>query len=112
MLKRGLRRLKWAKGEIELSVEFSGFSGCTLVDELLAQCEKEFHVSCLRDIGLCDLKELPKDKWFCCSDCNRIHLTMQSLVLKGIEIVPASVLDTVYKNHLGKGLTDGAANRM
>ncbi|KAL8125871.1 hypothetical protein AgCh_013249 [Apium graveolens] len=79
---------------------------------LCDQCEKEFHVSCLRDIGLCDLKELPKDNWFCCSDCNRIHLTMQSLVLKGTEMVPASVLDAVYKKRLGKGLTDGAANRM
>lgn len=58
------------------------------------------------------LQELPKDKWFCCSDCSRIHLTMQSLVLKGTEMVPASVLDAVYKKHLGKGLTDGAANSM
>ncbi|KAK1392604.1 Chromodomain-helicase-DNA-binding protein 4 [Heracleum sosnowskyi] len=79
---------------------------------LCDQCEKEFHVSCLRDIGLCDLKELPKDKWFCCSDCNEIHLTMQSLVLKGTEMVPASVLDAVYKKRLGKGLTDGVAYSM
>lgn len=37
---------------------------------------------------------------------------MQSLVLKGTEIVPASVLDAVHKKHLGKGCTDGAANSM
>ncbi|KAL1822636.1 hypothetical protein ACET3Z_009414 [Daucus carota] len=79
---------------------------------LCDQCEKEFHVSCLRDVGLCDLKELPKDKWFCCSDCNGIYSTMQSLVLKGIEMVPASVLDAVNKKNLGHGLTVGAANSM
>lgn len=37
---------------------------------------------------------------------------MQSLVLKGIEMVPASVLDAVNKKNLGHGLTVGAANSM
>ncbi|KAI7997750.1 Uridine nucleosidase 1 [Camellia lanceoleosa] len=28
-----------------------------------------------------DLKELPKGKWFCCIDCNRVHSALQNLRL-------------------------------
>lgn len=77
---------------------------------LCDQCEKEYHVGCLRDSGLCNLKELPKDKWFCSNDCIRIHLTMQNLVSNGAKLVPASVLDAINKKRVEKGLIDGAAN--
>ncbi|XP_050144680.1 uncharacterized protein LOC126620208 [Malus sylvestris] len=75
------------------------------------QCEKEFHVGCLRDSGLCDLKELPKDKWFCCDDCNRIHSALQNLVFNGAEHVPAPLSDTIIRKHADRGLLiDGVAD--
>ncbi|XP_068318646.1 uncharacterized protein [Pyrus communis] len=75
------------------------------------QCEKEFHVGCLRDSGLCDLKELPKDKWFCCDDCNRIHAALQNLVFNGAECVPAPFSDTIIRKHADRGLfIDGVAD--
>ncbi|KAA8516458.1 hypothetical protein F0562_016751 [Nyssa sinensis] len=77
---------------------------------LCDQCEKEYHVGCLRVSGLCDLKELPKDKWFCCTDCSRIHVALQNLVSNGVEMIPASVLNTINRKHVEKGLTDGATN--
>lgn len=78
---------------------------------LCDQCEREFHVGCLRDSGLCNLEELPKDKWFCCDDCNKIHVALQNSVLRGAETIPASLFNTIFKKHAEKGLfIEGAAN--
>ncbi|XAR68973.1 Histone acetyltransferase [Bertholletia excelsa] len=77
---------------------------------LCDQCEKEYHVGCLRESGLCDLKELPKDKWFCCDDCNRIHVALKNLVLVGTEMVPISVLNTINRKHVEKGFAEGVGN--
>ncbi|XP_059647009.1 uncharacterized protein LOC132293506 isoform X2 [Cornus florida] len=77
---------------------------------LCDQCEKEYHVGCLRDSGLCDLKELPKDKWFCCADCNRIHVALQNLVFSGAEMIPTSILNKINRKHVEKGLTEGTVN--
>ncbi|KAI7994465.1 Increased DNA methylation 1, partial [Camellia lanceoleosa] len=60
--------------------------------------------------GLCDLKELPRDKWFCCDDCNRIHVALQNLVLVGAEMIPASVSYAIHRKHVEKGFTDGVSN--
>lgn len=73
------------------------------------QCEKEFHVGCLRDSGLCDLKELPKDKWFCCNDCNSIHVALQNLVTKGAEIIPVSSSKIIMRKHTEQGYTYGTS---
>nr|GMC91822.1 uncharacterized protein LOC109158230 [Ipomoea batatas] len=77
---------------------------------LCDQCEKEYHVGCLRKIGLCDLKELPTDKWFCCYDCNTIYLALQNSVMKGAEIIPPSVSAALTKKHVEKGVANGGAN--
>ncbi|KAH1216672.1 Increased DNA methylation 1 [Glycine max] len=75
------------------------------------QCEKEYHVGCLRDMGLCELEELPKDKWFCCDDCNRIYAALQNSVSAGAEIIPASFSELIIRKHEDKGLcTYGAMN--
>ncbi|XP_027367214.1 uncharacterized protein LOC113873334 isoform X3 [Abrus precatorius] len=75
------------------------------------QCEKEYHVGCLRDIGLCELQELPKDKWFCCDDCNRIYVALQNSVAAGADIIPASLSESLVRKHEEKGLcTYGAVN--
>ncbi|KAK4392225.1 Chromodomain-helicase-DNA-binding protein 4 [Sesamum angolense] len=76
------------------------------------QCEKEYHVGCLRESGLCDLKELPEDKWFCCDDCYKIFETLQNLASGGPEIIPASVSATVYKKHSMIGLNNGSHNEI
>ncbi|CAL5388227.1 unnamed protein product [Camellia sinensis] len=85
-----------------LKIEIGGCVVCS--------CEKEYHVGCLRDSGLCDLKELPRDKWFCCDDCNRIHVALQNLVLFGAEMIPASVSYAIHRKHVEKGFTNGVSN--
>ncbi|KAK1284017.1 Zinc finger CCCH domain-containing protein 19 [Acorus calamus] len=67
----------------------TGFGDRTVI--LCDQCEKEYHVGCLRDRNMDDLKELPKGKWFCCLDCRRIHASLQKLLLRGSEKLPDSI---------------------
>lgn len=68
------------------------------------QCEKEYHVGCLRDIGLCELEELPKDKWFCCDDCNRIYVALQNSVSAGADTIPSSLSELIIRKHEDRGL--------
>lgn len=77
---------------------------------LCDQCEKEYHVGCLRGRGLCDLKELPRDKWFCCKECHVIYMALQNFVLNGAEVVPSSVSAKINKKHEEKGLSSVTAN--
>lgn len=74
------------------------------------QCEKEYHVGCLRADGRCDLKELPKGKWFCCDDCEKIHVTLRDLVLKGSEMISSSESMKIVRKLLDKGLSPLADN--
>ncbi|KAI4340092.1 hypothetical protein MLD38_024962 [Melastoma candidum] len=73
------------------------------------QCEKEFHVGCLRKIGQCDLSELPSEKWFCCVDCHRIHEALETSVSNGFETVPCSLLNIISRKHREKGLLFGGS---
>ncbi|XP_018439174.1 uncharacterized protein LOC108811609 isoform X1 [Raphanus sativus] len=60
-----------------------GFSSRTVI--LCDQCEKEFHVGCLKDHNIADLKELPKDKWFCSPGCKKINTSLGDLIVQGEE---------------------------
>ncbi|KAE8687222.1 Cyclin-dependent kinases regulatory subunit 1 [Hibiscus syriacus] len=75
----------------------SGFGPRTVI--LCDQCEREYHVGCLREHNMDDLKELPKGNWFCCVDCNRIHTALQKLIVRGEEKLPDSSLHVVRKKH-------------
>lgn len=55
-------------------------------------------------IDLLFQQELPRGKWFCCLDCNRIHSTLQKLLVTGAEKLPDSLLDIVKKKHEEKCL--------
>ncbi|XP_043699760.1 uncharacterized protein LOC122650409 [Telopea speciosissima] len=79
---------------------------------LCDQCEKEFHVECLRECGLCDLKEIPKGKWFCCEDCNRIHRALQNLILRGAEMIPSAVSGVIKRKLIEKGLVDATEDNV
>lgn len=70
---------------------------------LCDQCEREYHVGCLKDHGMEDLQELPKGKWLCCADCKRINLALQKLVDRGEEKLPEISLDVIKKKHEESG---------
>lgn len=79
----------------------SGFGPRTVI--LCDQCEKEYHVGCLKSHNMEDLKELPKGKWFCCTDCKRIHSVLGKLVARGEEKLPENLLDVIKKKNNDKG---------
>ncbi|GAB2272475.1 hypothetical protein Dimus_007299 [Dionaea muscipula] len=80
----------------------TGFDDRTVI--ICDQCEKEYHIGCLRDNGLCDLKELPANKWFCSGNCSRIHVSLMEHFLKGPEFIPYSALEAINKRFVEKGL--------
>ncbi|TKY62074.1 Increased DNA methylation 1 [Spatholobus suberectus] len=80
----------------------SGFGPRTII--LCDQCEKEYHVGCLRDHKMAFLKELPEGNWLCCNDCTRIHSTLENLLVRGFERLPESLLGVIKKKQLEKGL--------
>ncbi|KAI4349071.1 hypothetical protein L6164_009713 [Bauhinia variegata] len=80
----------------------SGFGPRTII--LCDQCEKEYHVGCLRDHKMAYLKELPEGNWYCCPDCTRIHSTLQNLLVRGAEKLSDSLLDVLKKKQAEKGL--------
>ncbi|XP_042054283.1 increased DNA methylation 1-like [Salvia splendens] len=69
----------------------SGFGPRTVI--LCDQCEKEYHVGCLKKYKLADLKELPKGKWFCSGNCKWIYSALQNVLNAGSERLPDSTLD-------------------
>ncbi|KAL7173782.1 hypothetical protein ACSBR2_033108 [Camellia fascicularis] len=75
---------------------------------LCDQCEKEYHIGCLKEHKMDDLKELPKGKWFCCMDCNRIHSALQNLVVSGEQKLQDSLLSIVKKKLEEKGSESSA----
>ncbi|XVE61612.1 hypothetical protein DITRI_Ditri06bG0054300 [Diplodiscus trichospermus] len=80
----------------------SGFGPRTII--LCDQCEKEYHIGCLRTHKMADLREIPRGKWFCCSDCSRIHSSLQKLLIRGAEKLPDSLLDVIKKKYMEKGI--------
>ncbi|XP_073066699.1 uncharacterized protein [Primulina eburnea] len=78
----------------------SGFGPRTVL--LCDQCEKEYHVGCLKKCKMADLKELPKGKWFCSLNCKRMYSALQDLLNAGAEKIPDSSLNIVRKKHVEK----------
>ncbi|KAK7261284.1 hypothetical protein RIF29_27593 [Crotalaria pallida] len=70
------------------------------------QCEKEYHVGCLKDHNMQNLEELPEGDWFCGTSCSQIHSTMTNLVVgeKKNLPVPDSLLNAIKKKREEKCL--------
>lgn len=54
--------------------DFNRGSTCTSNTVILCdQCEREFHIGCLKKNKICHLKSIPKGAWFCSSNCKSVH---------------------------------------
>ncbi|KAI4322336.1 hypothetical protein L6164_022041 [Bauhinia variegata] len=71
------------------------------------QCEREYHVGCLKDHNMQNLEELPEGNWFCCTECNQIHVTLVNLVARGEANLPDSLISMIKKKYEEKGLETG-----
>ncbi|XP_015694144.1 uncharacterized protein LOC102710214 isoform X2 [Oryza brachyantha] len=72
---------------------------------LCDQCEKEYHVGCLRSQWQVDLKELPEGEWFCCNSCSDIRSSLDKIISDGALMLPESDIDIIRKKHEMKGLS-------
>ncbi|KAG2371457.1 Protein CHROMATIN REMODELING 4 [Vigna angularis] len=68
------------------------------------QCEKEYHVGCLKDHNMQNLEELPEGNWFCGTSCNQIHSALADLAACGEKSVPDSLLSLIKKKHEEKSV--------
>ncbi|KAG0474619.1 hypothetical protein HPP92_014305 [Vanilla planifolia] len=84
----------------------SGFDRRTVI--ICDQCETEYHVGCLKDHDMADLKELPEGEWFCRPDCSRIHSALHELLRQGPEALEELDANIIRKKHDEKGLSRDA----
>ncbi|KAK1429441.1 hypothetical protein QVD17_11650 [Tagetes erecta] len=62
------------------SPEFSEYGFCDRTSIICNQCEKEYHIGCLRKEMHIDLKELPAGNWFCTTECKNLFSSLRLLV--------------------------------
>ncbi|KAL0291902.1 UNVERIFIED_CONTAM: Increased DNA methylation 1 [Sesamum radiatum] len=74
---------------------------CFLV---LLLCEKEYHVGCLKEKNIDDLKVLPEGEWLCGSPCSNIYLALQKLIGDGEQRLPEDLLDVLKMKCKGQDL--------
>ncbi|KAL1191053.1 Increased DNA methylation 1 [Cardamine amara subsp. amara] len=72
-----------------------GFNSRTVI--ICDQCEKEFHVGCLKEHNIADLQELPEEKWFCSQGCKKINTSLGNLIVHGEEKLSNNILDFIRK---------------
>ncbi|KAL0390586.1 UNVERIFIED_CONTAM: Increased DNA methylation 1 [Sesamum calycinum] len=70
----------------------------------LLYCEKEYHVGCLKEHNIDDLKELPEADWFCCTPCKNINSALQKLIGDGEQRLPEALSDVVKMKSEGQDL--------
>ncbi|GER55628.1 acyl-CoA N-acyltransferase [Striga asiatica] len=59
----------------------------------VVMCEKEYHISCLKEQGIADLDELPEGEWFCSERCSTIHVALQNFIGAGEQSLPEDLLN-------------------
>lgn len=62
----------------ETDFQRGGFGPRTIM--LCDQCEREFHVGCLKKCGKCDLDAVPEGEWHCSEECERIRAHINAAI--------------------------------
>ncbi|KAI3687860.1 hypothetical protein L1987_81563 [Smallanthus sonchifolius] len=70
-----------------------GFNDQTVI--VCDQCELEFHIGCLREHYIANLKALPPGSWFCSVECGRLNYAVKVLVSCGAQKVPDSLVGNI-----------------
>ncbi|CAL5200687.1 unnamed protein product [Lathyrus oleraceus] len=75
------------------------------------QCEKEYHVGCLKEHNMQNLEELPEGNWFCCTSCSQIHSSLVNLVASGENCLPDPSLSLIKRKCKEKGVDTGVEEK-
>ncbi|XP_073138259.1 increased DNA methylation 1-like [Henckelia pumila] len=84
-----------------------GFSKFRIKDNTIIicdQCDREYHVCCLKKQNIANLEILPEDDWFCCIECNNINSTLKELVEAGEQMLPPNIGSFMNKKFEEHGL--------
>ncbi|CBI15934.3 unnamed protein product, partial [Vitis vinifera] len=68
------------------------------------QCERQYHVGCLRKWGHVKLASYPNGTWFCSKQCKKIFLGLQKLLGKSFPVGVDNLTWTLLKPIRSKGL--------
>ncbi|XP_058075045.1 uncharacterized protein LOC131223614 isoform X2 [Magnolia sinica] len=61
------------------------------------QCEREYHVGCLRRRGTAGLETCPEGNWFCSNKCSKIFMRIQKLIGKSKQTGVAGLTWTLLR---------------
>ncbi|GIM10423.1 hypothetical protein Vretimale_13980 [Volvox reticuliferus] len=65
-----------------------GFSDQTVL--ICDQCEKEYHIGCLREHKMVDMQAVPEGEWFCSDECLKIRHLLTDALEQGENIMPGN----------------------
>ncbi|GLI61577.1 hypothetical protein VaNZ11_003959, partial [Volvox africanus] len=65
-----------------------GFSDQTVL--ICDQCEKEYHIGCLREHKMVDMQAVPEGEWFCSDECMKIRQLLTDALEQGENIMPGN----------------------
>nr|XP_043636663.1 increased DNA methylation 1-like isoform X2 [Erigeron canadensis] len=84
----------------------TGFNDRTAI--ICNQCEKEYHIGCLREKNMAHLKELPHGNWFCSVGCEKLHSDLEALATYG----PRTILNSDAQWILLRGKCASGGNKL
>ncbi|RHN60385.1 putative histone acetyltransferase chromatin regulator PHD family [Medicago truncatula] len=70
---------------------------------MFLQCEKGYHVECLKDHNMANLEKVPEGNWFCNVDCDDIHMKLKSFMARGDSLLSDYLLNLIKKKQEKKG---------
>ncbi|XP_058068718.1 uncharacterized protein LOC131218051 [Magnolia sinica] len=67
------------------------------------QCEREYHVGCLRARGMKELDTCPRGNWFCSEKCSEVYVCLHELLGKSNSTCVEGVSWTLLRSREGNG---------
>ncbi|KAM0953675.1 putative histone acetyltransferase chromatin regulator PHD family [Dioscorea sansibarensis] len=91
-------------GMSDFNSDTKQFTGKTII--YCDQCQREFHVGCLRESGVPGLTDCPTGDWFCSKKCSMVFLHLQKLLGKS-NLTPVEGLSwSLYRSSRENGAND------
>ncbi|KAM0953674.1 putative histone acetyltransferase chromatin regulator PHD family [Dioscorea sansibarensis] len=70
------------------------------------QCEREFHVGCLRESGVSGLTNCPTRDWFCSEKCSKVFFHLQKLLGKSNQTSVRGISWALFRSSSANGAED------
>ncbi|XP_019054186.1 PREDICTED: uncharacterized protein LOC104602702 [Nelumbo nucifera] len=74
------------------------------------QCEREYHVGCLKRRGHTKVESCPKGNWFCSKNCEKIFMGLRKLIGKPLSVGMSNFSWTLLKSIKDDSCLDSSGN--